>query len=225
MLRSRAFMASVYASLAVTIGAMGCGPGDIGSRVAGGFSNGPGDLGPGATGEGSGGSAGGIPGPGQVGTDADTSARLTLACPTGFVVCNGVCLEGSLMGADCHPRACAAPPAGTTPPTRAGGVTARGFDWNVTSDANGTSVTFKPGKGGGSLAPTIAVDLNYRVNDKPQLLTAALKDPGDGTFRWQTADVKKGDNLDFYFHQTVAPQTIILPGPGGKPLIDTMWFH
>jgi len=127
------------------------------------------------------------------------------------------------MGADCHPVACAV--SGGTAPTRAGGITARGFDWNVAVDAAGTTVTFKPGKGGGSLAPTIAVDLKYRLNDAPQLLSVTMKDPGDGTFRWQSPDLKQGDSLAFYFHQTVAPQTIINPGPGGKPLIDTMWFH
>src|SRR5271165_310849 len=67
------------------------------------------------------------------------------ACPTGFVVCDGVCLEASLMGPSCRPAQCPSPPAGTVPPSRAAGVTARGFDWNVATDASGTTtVTFKP---------------------------------------------------------------------------------
>src|SRR5258706_14013962 len=47
----------------------------------------------------------------------------------------------------------------------------------------------------------------------------------EGTFRFETVALKDGDRLDFYFHQTVAPQTLIHPGPGGQPLIDTMWVH
>jgi hypothetical protein len=175
-----------------------------------------------SSGAGGAGTSGGDPMNG--GPDAALVMQDPGVCPTGFVRCSGLCLESSFMGPDCHPVACSIPTGGTAP-TRASGVTARGFDWNVALDGASTTVTFKPGKGGGTLAPTIAVDWNYRVNDAPQLLTASLADSGDGTFRWQTTDLKQGDNLNFYFHQTVAPQTIIKPGPGGKPLIDTMWFH
>jgi CxxC motif-containing protein (DUF1111 family) len=104
-------------------------------------------------------------------------------------------------------------------------VTARGFDWKVALDGPSATVTFQPGKGGGALSPTIAVDLYYRVNEKAAVKSVAMQDAGDGTFRWQTTDFKQGDDLYFYFHQTVAPQTLITPNPGGKPLIDTMWFH
>jgi CxxC motif-containing protein (DUF1111 family) len=105
-------------------------------------------------------------------------------------------------------------------------MSARGFDWNVSLDGASVTVTFKPGKsGGGGLTGTVAVDLNYRVNDAPQLVTAPMSDMGDGTFRWKTTQLKKGDSLDLYFHQTLAPQTLVVPGPGGKPLVDTMWFH
>jgi CxxC motif-containing protein (DUF1111 family) len=188
----------------------------------------PGIAGPGDAPMGSGGaSIGTVPGAGPSGGTRGASDGSVVTpdpgtCPTGFVRCSGLCLESAVMGADCHPVAC--PMSIGTPPTRAS-ITARGFDWNVALEGGGVTVTFKPGKGGGALAPTIAVDFNYRVNDAPRLLTGSMTDAGDGTFRFQTADLKQGDTLDFYFHQTVAPQTLIKPGPGGQPLIDTMWFH
>jgi CxxC motif-containing protein (DUF1111 family) len=126
------------------------------------------------------------------------------------------------MGADCHAPACPKSPG--TPPARSS-ISARGFDWNVSLDAAGATVTFKPGKAGGGLASTIAVDLNYRLNDAPELVTAPMTDAGDGTFVLQTTKLRRGDGVDLYFHQTVAAQTLIVPGPGGQPLIDTMWFH
>ena len=81
------------------------------------------------------------------------------SCPRGFVACYGVCLEAALMGADCKPAMCPAPPAGTTPPSRSGGVSARGFTWSVTNDSSGTTVTFKPGPAGGGLSPTVGAAL------------------------------------------------------------------
>jgi CxxC motif-containing protein (DUF1111 family) len=141
-------------------------------------------------------------------------------CAAGFARCYGICVETALMGADCRPAACAAPAAGATPPTRTT-ITPRGFDWTVAPD--GTSVTFAPGKGGG-LSPTIAVDLVYRVNGGSLVQTASMTGATAAGFQWQTTSLKPGDDLDFFFHTTVAPQTII-GGLGGKPLIDTMWFH
>jgi CxxC motif-containing protein (DUF1111 family) len=155
---------------------------------------------------------------------APTLPQATGECPSGFVRCAGLCLELAIMGPDCHPRACPASTGGVAP-ARADGVTARGFDWDVTLDGATTTVTFEPGKGGGALSPTIAVELKYRLNDAPELLSASMAAVGDGSFRWQSADLKQGDNLDLYFHQTVAPQTLVDPGPTGKPLIDTSWFH
>jgi CxxC motif-containing protein (DUF1111 family) len=128
------------------------------------------------------------------------------------------------MGPDCHPRACAASPS-STPPARSGGITARGFDWNVSLEGPVASVTFKPGKASAPLSPTIAVELKYRLNDAPALLSATLSRADDGSFHFQTDAWKHGDTLDFYFHQTVAAQTLIDPGPLTQPLIDSMWFH
>ena len=145
-------------------------------------------------------------------------------CAPGFVRCSGLCLESTTMGPDCHPVACTLP-SGGTPPARARGVTARGFDWDVALDGTETTVTFKAGKGGGALSLTTAVDLMYRVNDQPELASAALTNDGTGVFTWKTEALKHGDRLDLYFHQTVAPQTIIGDGPKANPLIDTMWFH
>jgi CxxC motif-containing protein (DUF1111 family) len=225
MLRSRTFAASVCVTMAANLGALGCGAGDIGGRPGGASAGSSSGSTRGDTAAGSGAEAtNGMPaGMGAEGSDAQAALPVNLACPSGFVVCDGVCMESSLMGPDCRPRACAAS-TGTTPPARAT-ITARGFNWDVAFSSGTTTVTFKPGKGGGSLSPTIAVDLAYRVNDQAHATTVTMTDAGDGTFRWQSQDLKQGDDLMFYFHQTVAPQTIIVPGPGGKPLIDTMWFH
>ena len=136
------------------------------------------------------------------------------------------------MGPDCRPAPCPAPPMGTVPPSRAAGVTSRGFTWNIATDATGaTTVTFQPGPVTAPLAPTIAVDMNYRVNGVALLHTVSLTPEAGATptgFRWTTQDLHPGDDLDFYFHQTVAVQTLIAGSaapPPAKPLIDTMWFH
>ena len=177
--------------------------------------------------------SGNAPGSGAGGTSStggSASLDPTLIpgkCPTGFVACYGVCLEAALMGADCKPALCPAPASGTTPPTRSAGISARGFTWAVTNDGTGTTVTFKPGPAGGGLSPTIGADLNYRVNGSATLQTAKLTASAGG-FSWSTQEIKKGDELDFYFHQTVGVQTIITGGgapPPSTPLIDTMWFH
>jgi CxxC motif-containing protein (DUF1111 family) len=136
-------------------------------------------------------------------------------------------------------------------PTRASGITARGFTWNVTFDAtNGATLTYTAGPKTQPLPPTIAVDVNYRVNGVPALQTATMTSQGGGVFTWNTQDLKAGDDLDFYFHQTTAVQTLIGGGGtvpadapiktstppclcangGGSPppaqaLIDSMWFH
>jgi len=144
------------------------------------------------------------------------------------------------MGQNCQPALCPAPPAGTAIPSRTAGMSPRGFTWNVTNDATGTTVNFTPGSAqkGGGLSPTIGVDINFRVNGAANLQTATLTGAAGGTFSWTTQDVKAGDELDFYFHQTVGVETLIT-GPttgagqccgGGAPppttpLIDTMWFH
>jgi CxxC motif-containing protein (DUF1111 family) len=153
-------------------------------------------------------------------------------CPTGFVVCDGVCLEASLMGPDCRPAPCPGPPPGTVPPARAAGVTSRGFTWNIATDPTGAAtVTFTPGPATAPLAATIAVDMNYRVNGVPLLQTVSLTPEAGATptaFSVTMRDLHPGDDLDFYFHQTVAVQTLITGGaapPPARPLIDTMWFH
>ena len=147
-------------------------------------------------------------------------------CAAGFQRCYGICVETALVGADCRPALCAAPPAGTTPPTRTN-LWARGFTWNVDSTGGMTTVTFTPGKPGNSLQPTTAVDLYYRINGGPATQMASMMGATATGFTWSTTALNAGDDLDFYFHTTVAPQTIIVPSPnpGGQPLIDTMWFH
>jgi CxxC motif-containing protein (DUF1111 family) len=148
-------------------------------------------------------------------------------CPKGFVACYGVCLEAGLVGSDCKPALCPAP-AGATPPTRSAGITARGFTWTVVNDGSGTAVSFKPGPAGGGLSATIAVDFNYRVNGESAMQTVKLSGAAGGPFTWTSPDIKMGDELDFYFRQTVAVQTIITGNgapPPTTPLIDSMWFH
>ncbi|HTA20168.1 MAG TPA: hypothetical protein VK989_12805, partial [Polyangia bacterium] len=162
------------------------------------------------------------------GTFDASALNIQGTCPSGFIVCDGVCMEAQLMTADCRPAACAPPAAGTTAPTRAS-LTARGFNWSVALDGSGnTTVTFKPGPGGGGNSATVGASINYRVNGVPALQTATLTAKGDGTFTWTTTTLKSGDDLDFYFHQTVGVQTIITGAsapPATQPLIDTMWFH
>ena len=178
----------------------------------------------GANGNSAASSGGGTASDGDASATVGTGGVASVMCAAGFVRCGNLCLESAIMGADCHPVACTAP-VSATPPARAQGVSSRGFDWNVTADASGTTVTFKPGKAAVPNSATIGVELDYRVNDVRKLLTAPMSDAGDGTFRFQSADLKPGDSLDFFFHQTVAAQTIIVPGPTTEPLIDTMWFH
>ena len=149
-------------------------------------------------------------------------------CAAGFTRCYGICMETALVDASCRPALCAAPAAGATPPVRTN-ISARGFDWTVTTTGGMTTVTFTPGKpgiGGGQVG-TIAADLYFRVNGGPQTQTASMTGTPTTGFSWQSSTLMPGDDLDFYFHQTIAPQTIIVPSPnpGGKPLVDSMWFH
>jgi CxxC motif-containing protein (DUF1111 family) len=141
------------------------------------------------------------------------------------------------MAANCQPALCPAPVAGSAAPARTN-LSSRGFTWSVTNGAGGTTVTYTPGAKTQPLSPTIAVELDYRVNGANALQTATLTQGAGGTFTWTTQDLKAGDNLDFFFHQTVGVQTLI-GGPttgagqccgGGAPppttpLIDSMWFH
>jgi len=145
-------------------------------------------------------------------------------CPANFVRCAGLCLEAAVMGPDCRPRACSTT-AGSATPARSKGLSARGFEWSVLLDGATTRVTFKPGKATGPLPPTVAVELKYRLNAAPELQTAQLTAAGDGTFTYASSELKRGDALDFYFHQTTARQKLIESGPDTQPLIDTMWFH
>jgi CxxC motif-containing protein (DUF1111 family) len=162
---------------------------------------------------------------GTTGTTGPTGTPITLAgvCPSGFVVCNGVCLETALIGADCRPLSCAAPAAGATPPARTT-ISSRGFDWKVTTDAGMTTVSFKPGKGIVNQATT-NVDLTYRVNGGAVTQKVAMTSAADGAFTWQSPMLKANDDLDFFFHSTFTKQTLVNPGPDIKPLLDTMWFH
>jgi CxxC motif-containing protein (DUF1111 family) len=170
------------------------------------------------------GGAAGLPAVGGSNTGGTMSNLPPGECPSGFVTCHDVCLEASLIGADCKPLTCDAP-ASVTPPARANGVSARGFDWDVAFDGEKTVVTYKPGAAGNSLSATIGVDVQYRVNGEPALHVAPMVKGGDGAFTLETPDVKAGDDLEFYFRNTVARQTIVADGPQTEPLIDTMWFH
>jgi CxxC motif-containing protein (DUF1111 family) len=157
---------------------------------------------------------------GDVGTTPIGPATPVGECAKGFLRCYGLCVEAQIMGADCRPAACPASATSATPPARTT-ITARGFDWTVADD--GSSVSFKPGTGGG-VPNTIAVDLYYRVNGGPLIQTVTMTGATATGFTAAPMGLKAGDDLDFYFKTMAAAQTII-PGLGGKPLIDTMWFH
>jgi CxxC motif-containing protein (DUF1111 family) len=146
-------------------------------------------------------------------------------CAAGFSRCYGICVESALVGADCRPALCAAPAMSTTPPARPN-PSARGFSWDVAADGTITFMPGKPGIGGGGVG-IIGVDVSYRINGGPQLQTVTMTGGMMAGYSTQIAGLKAGDDLDFYFHTTNAPQTIIVPSPnpGGKPLVDTMWFH
>jgi CxxC motif-containing protein (DUF1111 family) len=129
-----------------------------------------------------------------------------------------------LIGADCKPLLCEMADASALP-TRAAGVSARGFNWEVTQQGTTTTVTFQAGPEGMALSPTIAVDVGYRVNGAPQVTHVAMTAGSNGLFSAPLEGVVAGDILEFYFHQLVDKNTIITDGPGVQPLIDTMWFQ
>jgi hypothetical protein len=96
---SRTLVVSLWALLAFTPGVTGCGAADIGPGLGGSGPSatpGTGSEGPGGPASGSGGSAGGASAGEPNGPDA--ASPIMLACPSGFTVCNGVCLEGALVG-------------------------------------------------------------------------------------------------------------------------------
>jgi CxxC motif-containing protein (DUF1111 family) len=146
-------------------------------------------------------------------------------CATGFSRCYGICVESALVDADCRPALCAAPAMSAAPPARPN-PTARGFAWDVAADGTVTFTPGKPGIGGGGVG-IIGVDIFYRVNGGPQTQSATMTGGMMTGYSTQIPGLKSGDDLDFFFHTTNAPQTIIVPSPnpGGKPLVDTMWFH
>jgi CxxC motif-containing protein (DUF1111 family) len=187
--------------------------------AGGATATGAGGVGAGAAGLGGGGDVG------QVSIGPNTPVGV---CASGFSRCYGICVESALVDASCRPALCAAPAMSTTPPARTN-ISARGFNWDVTTTGDMTTVTFTPGKpgiGGGGVG-TIGADLYYRINGGPQVQTASMMGGMMTGFATQIPGLKAGDDLDFYFHQTIAPQTIIVPSPnpGGKPLVDSMWFH
>jgi CxxC motif-containing protein (DUF1111 family) len=202
-------------------GVPGIGAGVGGPNGAGAAGPGTGSSGGGTTAAGSGALASG--GAGVLGTGGATSTALPGVCPDGFVACYGVCMEASLIGKECRPLSCDTTD-GAMPMARSN-LSARGYEWSVDLAGDTTTVSFKPGAAGGGLEATIGAEVVYRVNGDPELHRATMTDAGSGAFSFETHDLKAGDDLEFYFHQTVAPQKIIVPGPGGKPLIDTMWFH
>ena len=213
------------AHIFLTLAALGACTGHAGT--SGGSIGGDTSLGSGATG----GTVSAHPGSNGSGPSASNGAStgaggagsITM-CAAGFVRCSSLCVEASVMGPDCHPTACAHP-VSSTPPARANGITARGFTWDVSASDAGAILTFTPGKPAVPLSATIAVDVLYRVNDSPFLHTGKMSQATDGSFAFTAQDAKQGDTLDFYFHQTIAAQTIIVPGPTTTPLIDSMWFH
>ncbi|HVZ71977.1 MAG TPA: di-heme oxidoredictase family protein [Polyangia bacterium] len=241
-------LASRFCLAALAISALACSKGSIdGKAGAGGSGSTPsgtggspmtsgnggsivGTPGTGGTGDGTGGSVATMPGTGGTtgvpsGSGGFTGVPATLAgtCPTGFIACSGVCLESSLIGADCHPLTCAAPPAGTTAPTRAS-TSSRGFTWDVSASGGMTTVTFRPGKGIVNQTTT-AVDIYTRVNADLAATKTAMTAAADGSFTWTTPSLKDGDDLGFYFHSTMTKQTLVNPGPNITPMFDTMWFH
>ena len=139
-------------------------------------------------------------------------------CASGFVRCFGICMEATSIGGDCRPLTCAGP-TGTAPART--GISSRGFDWDVGADG---TVTFKPGKGVVN-QPTLGVDLYFRTNASAAVTKTAMTAGADGGYTLQVPSLKAGDDLYFYFHSTMAKQTLVNPGPDIKPLIDTMWFH
>jgi CxxC motif-containing protein (DUF1111 family) len=149
-------------------------------------------------------------------------------CATGFARCFGICVEAGLFDANCRPALCAMPAMSATPPARPN-PSARGFTWDIATAGDTTTLSFMPGKpgiGGGNVG-IIAVDVDYRINGGPALQTATMMGSMTAGFQAPIAGIKAGDDLDFFFHTTNAEQTIIVPSPnpGGKPLVDTMWFH
>ena len=151
-------------------------------------------------------------------------------CATGFTRCYGICVEdGDRSAPSCRPALCAAPAMSATPPARPNLSRARlhlGRRHGGRHDDASPSCPASPASAAATSASSPST-LVYRVNGGPATQVATMTGPPTAGFQAPIPGVKAGDDLDFYFHTTVATQTIIVPSPnpGGKPLIDTMWFH
>jgi CxxC motif-containing protein (DUF1111 family) len=143
------------------------------------------------------------------------------ACAEGFVRCSGLCLERALVGADCKPVACPSGPWTSRAPR-----SSRGFVtiFEYQAGARRARISYEAGAGLLPLTPLVALDLHYRKNYGPLVSAPMIRD-GDLRFHFDVPNVSAGDDVRYYFTQSLAPNTFHYASPGTRPQVDTAWFE
>ncbi|HEY5952187.1 MAG TPA: di-heme oxidoredictase family protein [Kofleriaceae bacterium] len=149
----------------------------------------------------------------------DAGPSITGACADGFVRCDKLCIEDSLVGPACAPKICERGPGGSPMPAQVG---ARGIAHRLDFLAGSAHLAVTTGVASAPLTPTLSVEVHYRRNGGP-VEHATLT--GAGT-AWQV-DIpgSAGDVLDYYFTQKVGPNTFHPGSPHTEPSIDSAWFR
>lgn len=157
--------------------------------------------------------------PDASGDGAAGGTGITGACTDGFVRCDGLCIDESLVGPACAPKACERGPGGSPIPAQLG---ARGLAHQLDFTGASAHLAVTTGPASGPLTATTSVEVHYRRNGGP-LEHAVLT--GGGT-AWQV-DIPgtAGEVLDYYFTQKVGPNTFHPGSPHTEPAIDSAWFR
>jgi CxxC motif-containing protein (DUF1111 family) len=155
------------------------------------------------------------------GTDAATpdGGGVTGACADGFVRCDRLCVEQSLVGPACAPKICERGPGGSPAAAQVG---ARGLAHQLTFGGGFAHLAVTTGVASAPLTATVSVEVHYRRNGGP-IEHAMLS---GGATAWQV-DIagSEGDVLDYYFTHKVGPNTFHPASPHTEPSIDTAWFR
>jgi CxxC motif-containing protein (DUF1111 family) len=140
-------------------------------------------------------------------------------CATGFVRCDRLCIEETLVGPACAPKSCERGPGGSQLPAQLGG---RGLAHRLDFADGSAHLAVTTGVASAPLTPTVSIEIHYRRNGgsiEHAMLTGA------GT-AWQVNLAgSAGDVLDYYFTQKVGPNTFHPGSPHTEPSIDSAWFR
>jgi CxxC motif-containing protein (DUF1111 family) len=144
---------------------------------------------------------------------------VTGACAAGFVRCERLCIEETLVGPACAPKSCEHGVGGSPMPAQVG---ARGLAQRLDFSGGTAHIAVTTGVASAPLTATVSIEIHYRRNGGT-LEHAMLT--GSGT-AWQV-DIAgtAGDVLDYYFTQHVGPNTFHPASPHTEPSIDTAWFR